>query len=308
MLTLRQIEVVRAVMVSGSISRAAKLLNVSASGISRLIKYTESSLKIRLFQRHHGRYVPTPEANGIFEQINGVYKKVDDLSSFIERIQRGASLELRLGSVPSISHVMVPRAVERLRRRYPDLKLDINILRIEEAVDYLLLDKGELIALSQKLEHPSIDCLPLAAGKLHCIVPINHPLVSRTSITAQEITLYPLIGIDPDDPYGRIMAQIFRRKGLDYNITIRARFGVTLCALVKAGLGIGIIDRFTVAHEAFPGICILEIDEPTDFETFVGKKAGAELSMHAGYFVSCLRREMQSAGAQCKSARNITSC
>src|SRR5262249_13953432 len=157
------------------------------------------------------------EAHGLFEQINSVYKKVDDLTSFIGRMQRGASSELRIGSVPSISHVMVPRAVERLCRHYTDLKLDINILKIEEAVDYLLLDKGELIALSQKLEHPSIDCLPLASGKLHCIVPINHPLAARTSISAKNITSYPLIGIDPDDPYGRIMAQIFRRRGLDYN-------------------------------------------------------------------------------------------
>jgi DNA-binding transcriptional LysR family regulator len=308
MLTLRQIEVVRAVMVSGSISGAAKLLNVSAPGISRLIKYTEASLKIRLFQRHHGRYVPTPEAHGIFEQINGVYKKLDDLSSFIERMQRGGSSELRIGSVPSISHVMVPRAVEVMRRRYTDLKLDINILKIEEAVDYLLLDKGELIALSQKLDHPSIDCLPLAAGKLHCIVPASHPLASRTSIGAEEITRYPLIGIDPEDPYGRIMAQIFRRNGLDYNMTIRARFGVTVCALVKAGLGIAVIDQFTVAHGAIPGICVLGIDEPTDFETFIGKKRGAELSMHASYFVTCLRREMQAPSAQPKPARTITSC
>jgi DNA-binding transcriptional LysR family regulator len=59
MLTLRQIEVVRAVMVSGSIAGAAKLLNVSAPGISRLVKYTEASLKIKLFQRENGRFVPT---------------------------------------------------------------------------------------------------------------------------------------------------------------------------------------------------------------------------------------------------------
>ncbi len=41
MMTLRQIEVIRAVMVTGTIGGAAKLLNVSAPGISRLVKYTE---------------------------------------------------------------------------------------------------------------------------------------------------------------------------------------------------------------------------------------------------------------------------
>src|SRR5436190_8354439 len=51
MMTLRQIEVIRAVMVTGTIGGAAKLLNVSAPGISRLVKYTEKSLGIRFFQR-----------------------------------------------------------------------------------------------------------------------------------------------------------------------------------------------------------------------------------------------------------------
>jgi DNA-binding transcriptional LysR family regulator len=157
MMTLRQVEVIRAVMVTGTIGGAAKLLNVSAPGISRLVKYTERSLGIRFFQRQNGRYFPTPEAQNIFEQINGVYKKVDDLSEIISKIGRGGLSELRIGSVPSISQVMVPRAIERVRRRYPDLGIDINILKLEEAIDYLLLGRGECVAMSYRLEHSGID-------------------------------------------------------------------------------------------------------------------------------------------------------
>ena len=50
MMTLRQVEVIRAVMITGTIGGAAKLLNVSAPGISRLVKYAERSLGIRFFQ------------------------------------------------------------------------------------------------------------------------------------------------------------------------------------------------------------------------------------------------------------------
>ena len=38
---------------------------------------------------------------------------------------------------------MVPRAIEQLRQIHPDPRLDINILKIEEAIDYILLGKGE---------------------------------------------------------------------------------------------------------------------------------------------------------------------
>ena len=292
MLTLRQIEVIRAIMITGTIAGAAKLLNVSAPGISRLMKHTERSLRLKLFERRQGRYVPTPEAKDIFEQINGVYRKVDDLHSMLARIERGGDVEFKLGSVPSICHVMVPRAIERLRRKHPDLRIDINILKIEEALDYLLLGKGEIVAMSYKLDHPGLDFMPLAMGELLCIVPQNHPLAGYSSISAREIVQHQLIGIDPTDPYGRIMSEIFQRQGLQYEMAIKARFGTTVCSLVRAGLGIAIIDQFTVAHGSMQGIATIPIEEPTRFQTYVAMKNDKALSLYAETFVKLLREEM----------------
>src|SRR3954462_7482524 len=296
MMTLRQVEVIRAVMVTGTIGGAARLLNVSAPGISRLVKYTEKSLGVRFFQRQNGRYFPTPEARNIFEQINGVYEKMDDLTEIISKIGHGALSELRIGSVPSIAQVMVPRAIERVRRRYPDLRIDINILKIEEAIDYLLLGKGDCVPMSYRLHHPRPHFLPLASRGLFCMVPERHELAGREQVSAAEITRHPLIGIDPNDPYGRIMAEIFARNKLSYDITIRARFGTTVCALVKAGLGIAVIDQFTVAHGGYPGVELIRIVEPTKFDTYIAVKRGAPLSLHIEHFIECLRSEMQAVG------------
>jgi DNA-binding transcriptional LysR family regulator len=297
-MTLRQIEAVRAIMITGTIAGAAKLMHVSAPGVSRLMKYTERSLKLRLFERRQGRYVPTPEAEDIFEQINGVYKKVDDLQFTLSRIERGAGIELKFGSVPSISHVMVPRAVERLRALHPDLRLDIDILKIEEAVDYILLGKGELVVMSYRLEHPSMDFIPLARGKLVCITPEGHPLSQLRAVSAEDMARYPLIGIEPTDPYGRIMIALFERKGIDYSMIIKARFGMTVCALVKAGLGIAIIDEFTIAHGATPGIAVVPIDEETPFQTYVAVRTDRALSQYAENLIRLLRAEMMSVAAR----------
>src|SRR5215217_2727625 len=248
------------------------------------------------FVRHDEPHPPAPEARSIFEQINGVYEKVDDLTEIISKIGRGELSELRIGSVPSISQVMVPRAIERVRRRYPDLRIDINILKIEEAVDYLLLGRGDCVAMSSWIDHSGLDFLPLASGELYCIVPTGHELAGRKQISAREMIRYPLIGIDPNDPYGRIMAEIFARNKLDYDITIRARFGTTVCALVKAGLGIAVIDQFTVAHGGYPGVELLRIVEPTRFDTHIAVKRGAPLSLHIEHFIECLRSEMRAVG------------
>jgi DNA-binding transcriptional LysR family regulator len=293
MLTLRQIEVIRAIMVTGTVGGAARLLNVSSPGISRVMKHAESLLGLKLFSRRQGRYTPTPEAKDIFSQINNVYDRVEDLQYVITRLKRGAESELRIGSVPSISNVMVPRAIASVRRKFPNLSIDIDILKIEEAIDYLLLGKGEVVAMSHKYDHPMLTYQPLAKGRLLCIVPEGHSLAQRGSVSPAEIVKYPLIGIDPNDPYGRIMAGIFTHHSLAYEVTIRARFGSTVCALVRNGLGIAVIDEFTMADGRFPGVRSLPISEATEFQTYVTFRKDATLSSYCEFFVASLRAHME---------------
>jgi len=298
MLTLRQIEVIRAIMVTGTVGGAARLLNVSSPGISRVMKHAEASVGIKLFSRRAGRYSPTPEANAIFSQINGVYSKVEDLQFVISRIKRGAATELKVASVPSIAHVMVPRAVAELRKGLPNLMIEVDILKIEEALDYLLLGKGELVALSDKLDHPMLALHPLAQGRLKCIVPDGHALARQSRVTAAEIVTHPLIGVDANDPYGRIMTGLFAAHALPYEVTIQARFGSTVCALVSQGLGIAIVDEFTLAADQWPGIRALDIADPTSFQTYVAHRKDAPLSSYASRFVAALRGQMEGEARQ----------
>ena len=296
MLTLRQIEVIRAVMVTGTIGGASRLLNVSSPGISRVVKHAESMLKMKLFSRRQGRYIPTPEASHVFNQINAVYDKVEDLHYVIKRLERGAGSSLNIASVPSIANVMVPRAIASVRRKFPDLLIDIDILKIEEAIDYLLLGKGEAVAISHLYEHPMLTFEPLAEGRLLCIVPEGHELAGRDRVTPAEIVNYPLIGIDPADPYGRIMASIFMQHSLSYDVKIRARFGSTVCALVTNGLGVAVIDEFTLAGGNWPGVRQIPISETARFQAYVAFRRDTPLSSYCEYFVASLRGHMEGAG------------
>lgn len=298
MLTLRQIEVIRAIMVTGTIAGAAKLLNVSAPGISRLMKYTEDTLGVRLFNRRHGRYVPTPEARNIFDLLDNIHGKVEDLQIAIERLGKGEGRELSFASVPSIANVMVPRAVERLRRRFPELSLEVDILKIEQAIDYLLLGRGEVVAVSSRFDHSIIDFAPLATGRLLCIVPLDSELAGKSSISPAEIVEHTLIGIDPHDPYGHIMTEIFRREELSYRMNIKARFGTTVASLVAAGLGLAVIDEFTVAYGKLPGVKCLEIEAESTFHTYAAYRNDVALSVYAEAFIELLRSEMMTASGQ----------
>jgi len=302
MLTLRQIEVIRAVMLTGTIAGAARLLNVAAPGLSRLMKHTEDSLGAKLFSRRGGRFVPAPEARSIFAQINELHRNLDNLQFAIGALERGEGGEFRFGATPSIGHTMAPLAVADLRRRFPDLLVDLDILKLEDAIDFLLLGRGEAAAVSSRLEHPAITFEPLAQGELYCIVAEQHPLASRTRIAAAEIAAHPLIGIDPRDPYGRILTDIFACSQIRYRSPIKARFGVTVCALVRQNLGVGVIDGFTLADQGF-GLRVISIEEDTTFQTYVAFRNDATLSSAAEVFIAALRARMRRAHEARKAPR-----
>lgn len=125
-LTLRQIEIVRAIMLPGSVSGAARLLNVTQPGISRALKHLVSSLGLSLFIRQGGRYVPAAEARDIFNQVQEVYAKLENLRNAVLQLQRGCNVELSIGSVPSIAHAMVPMALAGLKKQFPDIRMNVE--------------------------------------------------------------------------------------------------------------------------------------------------------------------------------------
>jgi DNA-binding transcriptional LysR family regulator len=295
-ITLRQVEVIRAVMLRGTISGAAELLGVSAPGISRLVKHTEEVLGVRLFERRAGLFVPSVEAGKVFDQIREVYKGVENLQSALDSLQKGEEVQLAFASAPSIAQFIAARALRSIRARYPDLYIDLNILKIEETADYLLLERGEFVIMSSPIHNPGIQSDKLAQGHLVAIVPENHPLAERDVISVHDLAKESLIGIDPSDPYGRIVSRPFREAGIDIRHSMRGRFAQTIVSLVRHGLGVALIDEFSVAEVYMPGVVRKPILEETFIDIYVVTKKDRVLSNFADFSIQQFRKEILEAG------------
>src|SRR5690606_39861483 len=80
-LGLRHVEVVYAVMLTGTITGAAARLNVSQPAISNCVKEAEERLGFPLFTRQHGRVFPTERATAIFSEIERSFTGLDTINS-----------------------------------------------------------------------------------------------------------------------------------------------------------------------------------------------------------------------------------
>ena len=291
-LTLRQIEVIRAVMIAGTIQGAADLLNVSAPGISRLLKHTEDGLGVPLFERKAGVFMPATESQAIFEMLNQVYRQMENLHAAVSSLQKGQDFALSFASAPSIAQFVAVRVIKHLRQRFPDLMIDLNILKIEETLDYLLLERGEVVIMSSPVDNPAVRNKPLARGRILAIVPEGHPLAEQASISVHDIVRYPFIGVDPDDPYGRLLAQPFREAGIEPRHTLRGRFSQSIVSLVRQGLGVAVIDEFSVADPLIPGLVRRPLKEPATITPYAIHKRGRQLSSFTELAIRHFQQEL----------------
>ena len=93
-MNLRHMEVFHAIMRTGSVTGAARSLNVTQPAVSAVLKHCESQLKMKLFTRVTGRLQPTAEARAIFPEIAAIFGRVEAVNSLTQDLVGG-----RLGTL-----------------------------------------------------------------------------------------------------------------------------------------------------------------------------------------------------------------
>ncbi len=98
---LRHIEIFHTIMVEGSISAAARVLNISQPAVSTALRHAEDQLGFQLFHRQGKRIVPSHEAKLLFGHTDSLMKQVDRVCQICENINEGIGLNIKIGVVPA---------------------------------------------------------------------------------------------------------------------------------------------------------------------------------------------------------------
>ncbi|MEI2416004.1 LysR substrate-binding domain-containing protein [Orrella sp. JC864] len=259
-LNLRQIEVFRAIMMSGSISAAGRALHVSQPAVSRVLALTESRLGYALFERVKSRLVPTPEARRLYGEVERVYggiQRVNDLAASLGQHGAGA---LRVVASATFGQWLVPHALQRLLQRHPQVRVDYRSVTFDEMEGYFLSGRADVgLSISQP-EHPNLTAQKLGTAQTVCVLPADHPLCRKTHVGAADLSAgVPWIGYPPDTPLGRALRP-FLESGPASPAAIEVHSPVTALAFVQQGLGPALVDRYCVAGEPGARIVVRPIE------------------------------------------------
>ena len=289
-MNLRQIEVFRAIMLTGGISDAARFLGVSQPNVSRLIRHTEDKLGLKLFERIKGRLYPTAEALTLHEEVEKAYMGIRLVHDVAQDLALSRSGRLRLVCSPSLGLSLVPNAITAFRAERPGLRIGLEILPQAALLERVLTHQADLGISMFPSDHPNLTVETLCRGRLVCVLPAGHALAGKPVVTPADIAGHPLISYDRDTPQGQLTDQAFTGARIARDIAVEVRFGHTACALVQAGAGVALVDEFSVTGGIFPSLIMRPFQPEKWFELSIVRDRLRPLSKAAAAFGTELRR------------------
>ena len=92
---LRHIEVFNAIMLTGSVSAAARLINITQPAVSRTLQHAEIQLGFSLFQRAKGRLTATTEALTLYPHIERLFAQLDEVQRLAANLRTAGDTLIR---------------------------------------------------------------------------------------------------------------------------------------------------------------------------------------------------------------------
>lgn len=260
---LRHMEVFRAVMLTGSISAAAKMLYVSQPAVSKLIAYIEGRLTYRLFERINNRLVPTAEAQVLFREVERVYQAALVVNECALSLASGSQRNLRISCSASLSTVVIPIALAQLKRESPSLNIEWQTSLMNEMPNQILSKKVDLSIAALPLVHDHLHSQAFMRGRMVVVLPPEHPLAQQPQLSLRQLEGQALLLFRPDMPFGNLLAQEIERDGAQLESLLSFTNANEAVALVKQGMGITIIDEFVAQGS---GLAVVPLAEEIHFD------------------------------------------
>ena len=272
----------------------------SQPAVSRILQHAELQLGFALFQRAKGRLLPTAEALSLYPHIERLFAQLDDVQRLAANLKLGTSAkELRILTVPALSYEILPHAILLFRVKHPDVAITIKALHSPQIVATLVLQEADVGFLFSPLVHLALAQEHLADGRMVCVAPkgmLTARFLKRGHITLTELAKLdkvPVIGLDVQDPVGRVLSQASREAGVGLQFSITVQTYHSALALAHHGLGVALVDTCTAASADLSRVDVLDLEPLIPVPIKALLPAGKPGSVAVRAFVTCFEQALR---------------
>lgn len=294
----RQIEVLQAILRTGSVSGAARLLHVSQPAVTRTLQHAEATVGFALFKRQGNRLVATPETKALAPMVERASSSLESVRKLARNLKLGDDRPVRIAAVPSLAVSVLPGAYTRTKVMFPQMHTELGSAHVEDITQKLLLHEIDIGVAFDPPQHPFVDNLEI--GELRLVaagLPANlGKYAKQKSISPEALSTMDLIEMSGKDPLGQVYARCAAHYGWAHSQTAVQTYHVGL-RLAELGQGVALIDSAS-ASTCGPALKILPLEPAVKFPVCVLLLKDTAVTDIMNGFIKCLRDELARHGGE----------
>jgi len=263
---LRHIEVFQAIVQTGSISAAARLLNVSQPNVSRVLNHAEQQLGFALFERHAQGMMLTAEGRRLLPEVDDLYQRLHAITQLTEQLRRGEGQTVRVGAAHAFGQMVLAPALVHWRQQAASVNVELVTEHFSTLCDMILSKQLDFALVFGQQVDAALMAEPLFHSSMVALLPPHER--HSGPVTLSWLCANNLLMMQNQDPLGRVLHRALREQGLNPPVSLSIKTYSVIADMVLAGGGVGVVDLFTACRYA-DKLTLLPVAQPLPFEVML---------------------------------------
>jgi DNA-binding transcriptional LysR family regulator len=288
-LTLKELEVLRALVDCGTTIAAAEQLGISQPAVSRTLTQLEAQLGRQLFDRQGGRLVATPDARLIDAELDSIFAALARIEAPLDGLADSA-VPLYVAAPPTIAHSFLAAPAAQFARQYPNQQLLIEVLSSDVLVTYVAEGRVDLGIVDTQLSRAGVRSEPFCSSDIVCLMRRDDPLATRDVIVPQDLDGVPFISQTRRHSVRTAQDAALSAAGARPRAVMEVATVVLAAQMVREGLGVALVNSFPTALRLDPALCTRPFEPRISMQTCFMTPASVRPSAATLAFMALVRR------------------
>lgn len=289
---LRQLEAFHAVGELGSMTRAAKQLNISQPAVSRLLASYSDSVGFQLFHRQNGQLVPTQESRLLLREVSRLLDSLDHIDELTHNLTTRKAGHLKIACLPGFSTSHMPGVLSRFLIDRPDVTVTLEPDRPNRIFEWIIGEQYDCGITDAFSDHPAVECERIPMRTV-CVMADGNPLGMKKVITPEDLRNEPMIHTRRDSTFFRDLEEAFSSRNVEINSWIETRQFNAACMLVAEGTGVSVVSEMDAREYQSRGLVIRPFEPQVPHVLMLVRPTHTASSMIALEFLECFAASLR---------------
>ena len=292
-LKLRDVDVLLAVVQTGSMGKAGAVLRMSQPAVSKAVASLEQTLGVQLLDRSRRGVEPTPYGLALIKRGVAVFDELRQGVQDIAYLTDPTVGEIRAGGTDGMISTLISPVVHQLSTQYPRMSFRVVVGDLRTL--YRELEARRIDVVVSRMNSPPSDeysAEVLYEDTLVAVTGVRNPLARRRKIEIAELLNEPWTNSPSETEFGARAMDAFRALGLPPpRLTVASTSHTLHNELLATGHYVGMVPRFwALLQRPNPSIKVLPVAFPhTKHKVAIITLKNRSLSSATQFFIDRVR-------------------